>query len=272
MPSELMKPRLTKQDSAKELSIERKVYNKKYNLVLNRDLCKNCRLCYWICPKDAIKLPKVVENSDGTCSYESPIDIDVEKCNFCGLCEVLCIFSAIKHYINGEHVTPVVDTGSFPQIIRSIELNLKNAAVCPRHGKWCPLKILEINVYYPIIKTELCPCCTRCEKGCPGCKLCNGVIKVKKIIKGKIRINSEKCPKGCKKCISSCPLEALKVNSRGKVSVNKKICIYCGACLNYCPEKDAIELKIEGLNHMPVKSVGWKKLFEKLVSSAEQNK
>ncbi len=263
-----MQSKLTKQNSAKELSIERKIYNRKYKLVLNRELCKNCRLCYWVCPKDAIKLPKI--DPDGTNSKENVIDIDVEKCNYCGLCENLCIFNAIKHYVDEKHVVPVVETGSFPQIARSIKLNLKNAAVCPRHGKWCPLKILEINVYYPIIQTELCPCCTRCETGCPGCKLCNGVIKVKKIIQGTINLDSKKCPKGCKKCLKSCPVEALYINTKGKVSVNKKTCVYCGACLNYCPEKDAIKIRIDRLNHLPVKSAGWKKLFENMASSIQE--
>ena len=241
------------------------MYYRKYALVLNKELCKKCRICYWACPKEAIELNKFPKDMEKSASTEREIvDVNPEKCVFCGICEVLCPFGAIKNYVNDQHVIPVVETGSFPGIVRRIQFNLSRCSVCSRHPQWCPLGILRVNVWFLYIEDKsLCPCCKKCEKGCPGCKLCDGVINISKIFEGTVKINQKKCPDGCKDCLDACPVNATYLDQKGKVDVEEKFCVFCGACLNFCPEEDAIEISITDVAHMPTESDAWKKVLWK---------
>lgn len=49
------------------------------------NLCKGCRLCVGVCPKDAI-IPLDTVNKKG---YEI-IKVDEEKCTGCGRCYIMC--------------------------------------------------------------------------------------------------------------------------------------------------------------------------------------
>ena len=51
----------------------------------NTELCKGCRLCVGVCPKNAI-IPLETVNKKG---YEI-IQVDVELCIGCGMCYKIC--------------------------------------------------------------------------------------------------------------------------------------------------------------------------------------
>ncbi|WP_409969366.1 4Fe-4S binding protein [Bengtsoniella intestinalis] len=51
----------------------------------NVELCKGCRLCVGVCPRQAI-IPEETLNRKG---YEI-ISIDLEKCIGCGMCYKIC--------------------------------------------------------------------------------------------------------------------------------------------------------------------------------------
>ncbi|MCJ7713005.1 hypothetical protein MUO66_00900, partial [Candidatus Bathyarchaeota archaeon] len=212
------------------------------------------------------------------------------KCNFCGICDIICPFGAIKLSKNGENSISVIEKNSFPQLIRKIEIN---SLCCPKEcddcKDACPLSLISISkksysgkivtdiknmsisekkrVKIEInIKKEYCPTCRVCEFKCAP-----GVIKVKKIIEGKILINQKNCPKGCKKCVDACPIpEAIFLSKDSKkVHVNELFCVYCGACKVVCPVENALLLKRTKMYHTPTRSGTWNKALERLTSRVD---
>jgi 4Fe-4S ferredoxin len=235
------------------------------------------------CPKEAITINQGETN-------KNKVDIDLKKCNFCGICDIICPFGAIKLTINGENSISVLEKKSFPQLIRNIEVNTK---ACPKEcdecEDSCPLSLISIfKVDYKgktvtdlknmspnqkkrvqiklHIKKENCPTCRVCEFKCEP-----GVIKVQKNIEGKILINQEKCPKDCKECIDACPIpEALYLSKDSKkANVNELFCVYCGACKVACPVDEALFLKRTKIYHTPTRSGAWNKALERLTSQAD---
>jgi len=50
-------------------------------------------------------------------------DIDLAKCNFCGICDITCPYGAIKLTLNGSHNLSVLEKGNYPEIIRDIKVD-----------------------------------------------------------------------------------------------------------------------------------------------------
>ena len=279
----------TKTDTPKALTLEWVLHVKNYKLTLDKDLCVGCQICTLACPKEAIKLEKQPKNQ-GEKAKKAKINVDLAKCNFCGICDVLCPYGAIKVTINGEHVLPVIEKESFPQLIRDIKVDTRKCPVnCVECEEACPLdlikvtrvtadgKIIEktpkrkrkgVQVKIDIAK-ERCPCCRICEFKCP-----EGVMHVRKFMQGKIAIHAEKCPEGCTDCLDVCPITgALYLSEEDKkVQVNEMFCVYCGACKIVCPAEEALELKRTKINHTPIRSGAWNKALEKLASPIEMTK
>jgi len=55
-------------------------------IVINPDYCKGCDICIAFCPK-AVLGPSNQMNLKG---YVLPEVVDLEACNFCKLCEIVC--------------------------------------------------------------------------------------------------------------------------------------------------------------------------------------
>jgi len=284
-----MPMKLTKTETDNELTIERVLHAKRYALTLDRRLCTGCGICMEICPREAIEIKKFAK-VDGIKLKPPAMDIDEEKCHYCGMCDPICPFGAIKVKVGGEHLISVVETESFPQLIRDIDVDTNRCGLdCVECEEACPLELIKVSVQtqdgktakdiesWPDkenlkvavdIKKDLCPCCRLCEFRCP-----EDAIRVRKMFHGTIKINHEKCPKDCQDCLDVCPITgALYLSEDGKVRVNESCCVYCGVCKIVCPEEDALELQRTLIRHTPIRSGAWNKALEKLTSTKEMTK
>jgi len=274
--------KVEKHETPERLVIERTLYLRKYSLTLNRERCVGCELCSIVCPREAITVSPAPKE-EGKPAQKPIVDVDEEKCTFCGVCNAICPFGAVQVRIDGEEVMPVVESESFPQLVREIYIDSSKCDVkCLELADVCPLNIITLkaldkdgkeiedisaiespsDIQISIeIEKEACPCCKVCEFKFPP-----GAIRINKIFHGRIRIISEKCPEGCRDCVDVCPIDGtLYVGEDGKVHVNEATCVYCGACRIACPE-DAIDLQRIAIRHTPVKSGAWNKALEKLTS------
>ena len=281
--------KLLKTETENELITEMILHAKRYSLTLDKTRCTGCGICKEICPREAIEIKKIPK-ANGEKAKPPTIDISEEKCHYCGMCDPICPFGALKVRVNEEHVIPVIKTESFPQLIREIDVDTTKCDLdCVECEKACPLKLIKVSVCTPDgeevkdieaipnkknltvavdIQKEFCPCCRLCEIKCP-----EGVIHVRKIFHGSLKINREKCPEGCQDCLDICPiLGTLYLSEDGKVYVNELYCVYCGVCKIVCPEEGALELQRTYIRHTPVHSGAWNKALEKLTSTKEMTK
>jgi 4Fe-4S ferredoxin len=276
--------KLLKNETENELAIEMILHAKRYSLTLDKNRCTGCGICMEICPREAIEIKKTPK-ADGKKTKPPTIDINEEKCSYCGMCDPICPFGALKVRINGEHMIPVIDSESFPQLIREIEVDTTKCDLdCIDCEKACPLNLIKVSIHDANgeevtdiksrsnkenltvsvdIEKNFCPCCRLCEMNCP-----DGAIHVEKTFHGNLRINREKCPESCQDCLDVCPIpEALYLSDDGKVYVNELYCVYCGVCSIVCPEEEALELHRTYIRHTPVHSGAWNKALEKLTST-----
>jgi 4Fe-4S ferredoxin len=276
--------KLLKDETENELTVKMILHAKRYSLTLDKTRCTGCGICVEICPREAIELKKTPK-ADGEKAKPPTIDISEEKCHYCGMCDPICPFGALRVRINGEHMIPVINSESFPQLIRKIEVDTTKCGLdCVDCEEACPLNLIKVSVHAPDgeevtdiesrpdkenltvtvdIEKDFCPCCRLCEMKCP-----EGTIRVEKIFFGSLQINREKCPEGCQDCLDVCPIPgALYLSDDGKVYVNELYCVYCGVCKIVCPEEGALEFHRTYIRHTPVSSGAWNKALEKIAST-----
>jgi 4Fe-4S ferredoxin len=248
------------------LEVGHVLYTKRFKLTLDRNLCKGCQLCKLICPREAVSLLPA-EDVDGK-AVAPTVDIDENICDFHGICAVICPFSAIKISINGDEELPAVKMNVFPTLIRDIEVDSQRCKQgCKECETACPIDIVTVNEAAGKpdvnIQKELCAGCRICQVECPS-----GAVEVSKFIEGNIGIDSKNCPEGCKRCLDVCPVDALELGEDKKVFAKEMFCIYCGACVEVCPEEDALSVERTAILHTPIDSGAWHKGLE-LVTSAK---
>jgi 4Fe-4S ferredoxin len=255
-----------KKEQDGKLEVGQVLYTKHFALTLDRELCRGCELCMRVCPREAITLVPAAVSADGK-AVAALVDVDENKCDFHGICAVVCPFSAISITMNGKEGLPAVAAGVFPTLTRDIKANSELCEPgCRKCEESCPLSIVSVHESGGStavdIKTELCASCQVCMMECPA-----DAIEVTKFIEGSIRIQPGACPAGCVRCLDVCPVEALAVGGDGKVYVRDVYCIYCGACLQVCPESDALSIERTAIRHTPVSSGAWHKGLEKITSA-----
>lgn len=278
-------------ENENELTIERLLHAKHYALTLNKTLCVGCEICKVICPREAIEIKKQPKQQ-GQKTQRPIFDVSTQKCSYCGMCEPICPFDALQVKVNEEHIVPVVEKETFPELIHEIEVDATKCNVdCVECEKACPLKLIKVSLLAPDgkeishkeaesypnknnlkvqvdIKKNLCPCCRLCEMKCPEV-----VIRVRKIFHGLLDISLEKCPSGCQDCLDVCPIPgALFLDADGKVHPNETFCVFCGACKIVCPVEGALTLERRSVHHTPVSSGAWNKAIEKLTSTKVYSK
>lgn len=278
-----------KKEYKDKLEISQVFYNKRFILSVDRSLCKGCDICRVICPREAITL-KPVQTETGGKAIAPVLDIDENKCDFHGICAAACPFSAIKITLDNEEKIPAVSMEVFPVLIRDIEVNCEKCeAGCKICEEKCPLRLISVKSE-PLtpeeqmerekeglpaksektvidVKKENCVGCQVCWMECPS-----NAIRVTKFIEGSLKVNQDLCPEGCHSCLDVCPVNALYFDEDNKINVNGMYCIYCGACLNVCPEPGALELSRTSIRHTPVESGAWNKALEKLTSTEGLNR
>jgi 4Fe-4S ferredoxin len=278
-------------ENESELTIERLLQAKHYSLTLNKSRCVGCEICSVICPREAIEIKKQPKQQ-GTKTQRPVFDVSAQKCSYCGMCEPICPFNALQVKVNQEHVVPVVEKESFPELIHEIEVDASKCDLdCVECEKACPLNLIKVTLLTPEgkqishreaesysnknglkiqvdVKKEQSPCCRLCEVKCP-----EGAIRVRKIFHGILDINLEKCPPKCQDCLDVCPIPgALVAEGDGRVHPNEAFCVFCGACKIVCPVEGALAMERRSVHHTPVKSGAWNKAIEKLTSAKEYSK
>jgi len=274
-----------------ELTIERLLHAKHYALTLNKNLCVGCEICKVICPREAIEIKKQLKQQ-GQKALRPVFDVSAQKCSYCGMCEPICPFNALQVKVNDEHIVPVVDKESFPELIHEIDVDATKCDIdCVECEKACPLNLIKVTLLTPDgkeishkeaeahpnkndikvqvdIKKDLCPCCRLCEMKCP-----KGAIHVRKIFHGLLNIDLPKCPSGCQDCLDACPIPgALFLDGDGKMHPNETFCVFCGLCKIVCPVEGALTMERRSVHHTPIKSGAWNKAIEKLTSVKEYSK
>ena len=274
-----------KKDAADKLTLEWILHVKNYKLTLDKKRCVGCQICSLACPKEAIKLEKLLK-TPGQKAKKARVDVDLAKCNFCGICDISCPYGAIKVTLNGEHAPSVVEKESFPELIRDIKVDARQCPKeCDECEEVCPLGLIKVSRLTfdgkPVeniealspsqknhvkvdlaIQKEYCPTCRVCEMKCAP-----GAIKVRKFMEGKLAIDQAKCPEGCTDCLEVCPITgALALGEDKKIHVNEVFCDYCGACKVVCPVDDALTLTRTKILHTPVHSGTWNKALARLTS------
>ena len=123
------------------------LHAKRYSLTLNKNKCTGCGICMEICPREAIEVTRTPK-AEGEEAKPPTVNISKEKCNYCGMCEAICPFGALSIKINGEHVIPVVNSESFPQLIREITVDeTKCGLKCLEIEEACPLDLIKVSVH-----------------------------------------------------------------------------------------------------------------------------
>jgi 4Fe-4S ferredoxin len=274
------------------LSIERILHAKRYSLTLDKSLCVSCEICQIVCPREAIEIKKIPKKN-GEKAQPPIFDVSEQRCSYCGMCEPICPFSAVEVRVDQQHVVPVLEKESFPELIREIEVDPTKCDIgCVDCEEACPLNLISVKVLTTDgkeisldeaetltnkeklkvevdIKKNLCPCCRLCEMKCP-----EGAIRVRKIMHGILKIDFEKCPPDCRDCLDVCPIPgALYLNENdNKVHPDETFCVFCGTCKIVCPVENALILERRSIHHTSVSSGAWNKALEKLTSTKEYSK
>mgnify|MGYP006292031965 CR=1 FL=1 len=206
-----MFPRLTHKVSPEKQLAQKKLLVRTFNLELDKNNCRNCGVCYNVCPVDAITkgAPGAsIKNKNGD-RIMSGVVLHPDSCSYCGTCSYLCPFDALHLVIDGEKVPDdelqLVEKGALPKLVKK-EVELKEG----KKG----IQYMEGHLEYAK---------EACESGCRTCiNICpTGALSFKK-------------PEN--------PWE------RESFVIDRDTCIYCGACAFSCPT-GAIKIFREKINH-----------------------
>ncbi|ENN95823.1 polyferredoxin MvhB [Methanocaldococcus villosus KIN24-T80] len=127
------------------------IFNKR-EIIVREDKCLKCLECLIVCPTGAIEEGKYI------------VEINKNKCVFCGRCEKTCKFNAIsiiKLRFENFKITEV-------KKYEDIYINYNRCVGCLVCLKNCPFNAITTkNDKIDIIKDK-CNLCGKCEEVCPS--------------------------------------------------------------------------------------------------------
>ncbi|MCL1802995.1 MAG: 4Fe-4S binding protein [Eubacteriaceae bacterium] len=256
-----------KKEEDGKLEVGLNLYTKRFLLTVDRELCKGCELCKLACPTGCISSVETADSPDGK-AQACTIDIYENRCDYHGICAVVCPFNAIKITLNGEESLPSIDKEAFPELIRDFTADVSKCEVgCKECEEACTLDIIKVKPRTESSEAEVdveidkCCGCRKCYSACP-----TDAIRVTKFIEGSTRINQAACPENCSRCADVCPVSAIQMQD-GKAVPIERDCIYCGACKLVCPAEGALTVERTAVYHTPIVSGAWYKGLEKLTSA-----
>jgi len=222
----------------KEIILESAMVTRHYVMRWDLEYCVGCQLGPSICPFDAIThVDAVLE--DGRMVGKQAVDIDPEKCVFCGECMEMCPVSVISMTVNGEPENPVIKYEAFPELVQStvftkakFDMGRKDFVIDN-----CPAKVITYDKKEDTLVVDD-PHCIRCRQ----CEVASdGAFKVEQPWQGKVELRRELCVEGCLACADICPTRALHIDEEGELVLADYYCIKCGACMQICPVKPEVE-------------------------------
>ena len=222
--------------------------------------CLPCILCEAACPKEAIKVeftfPKKEQIAPIKIDSVGQIEIDHDKCNFCGICARFC-----DAFILVEREPTPTDPRPFEQIM----VNEDKCDYCVLCQDMCPEDAISVKgdllCNAPAVEGNLtidcekCTMCTWCKAVCPY-----DAVAIKKPFEGEISLvegNIDKCdPQGCHGCFNVCPSHLWYVPTDRKIAIVEDYCTYCGACANAC-HLDVVRVSRSKVNHTDIPDSPW---------------
>ncbi|HEY60458.1 MAG TPA: 4Fe-4S binding protein [Anaerolineae bacterium] len=234
-----------KRRDEKELVLERAMVTRHYVMHWDLERCVGCQIGPLVCPKEAIThVDGVIEN--GRLVEKQSVDVDPDKCIFCGECVEMCPVNAIEITINGKPENPVIEYETFPTLIQSTTFN-KRAFNWERKDfviENCSADVISYDEKKKtlIVDDAHCIRCRQCEVASEG------AFKVSQPWQGSVILRRELCVEGCLACADICPTRALHINKEGELMLADYYCIKCGACVQVCPVKaeyEEYEVKVE---------------------------
>jgi formate hydrogenlyase subunit 6/NADH:ubiquinone oxidoreductase subunit I len=250
-----------KRRTEQELVIERKMVT--HHDVLRWDLerCVGCQLGPHVCSKDALTHTggAVV---DGRLAEKLLVDVDTEKCIFCGMCATMCPVNAITMTLNDEPFLPVQAYDAFPVLVESndfdrdaFDWDLKDFVL-----ENCPTDVISYDEAQDtlVVDDENCIRCRQCEVAS------NGAFTVVQPWEGTVVLRREQCVEGCLACADICPTRALHVDEDGELALADYYCIKCGACVQVCPVEPVVEAQEVTLQSQ---GVTYTKTLERVVNA-----
>jgi len=198
-----------------------------------------------VCPKDALThVEAVIEN--GRMVKKQSVDVDAQKCIFCGECVEVCPLNAIEILINGQAENPVIQYEAFPILEQSTTFDATAFDWAKKDFviENCPTNVIYENVEKHILEVDDAHCirCRQCEIASEG------AFRVEQPWQGRVTLKRELCIEGCLACADICPTRALHVNEAGELVLADYYCIKCGACVQICPveaQYEEYEVKVE---------------------------
>jgi 4Fe-4S ferredoxin len=239
------------------------------NVVIN-EKCLPCMLCEKVCPQEAIELtltiPKKEEIAPLKENQDGEITVDMNKCNFCGICAHFCsAFILVERDPTANNPVPFAD----------LLIDLDKCDYCKICEDLCPenaitvkgilqAQVPEINGTLNIDNNK-CVKCGWCREVCPY-----DAVEVIKPFEGDIELIEKRLtecdPIGCHGCFNVCPAHAWFIPGDKKIDVAKDLCIYCGACEKAC-HVYAIDVGRTDVKHTQITNKPWTSQWEDAVIS-----